>query len=101
MKYFLFVMTFVFISLGLTACGGGDDDNNNTDNNTPTTTPTSNTLSAIANNSATNEAIVISDVAPLTSNITALFGTANAEPVAIADNTTLNNVINSVQGKTF
>jgi hypothetical protein len=89
MKYFISSITLLTLMGILSGCGGGGGGSD-------TTTP-NNTLSNISNIDANGIADDLNDSIQLSNDIGALFGTANAEPIAIGDNETLSNVINRVQ----
>lgn len=72
----------------LGACGGGGGNSSE---------PANNALANIANVNANGIADDLNDSTQLSNDISALFGNANAEPIAIGDNETLSTVIDRVQ----
>ena len=88
MKYFISSITLLTLMGILSGCGGGGGSDNTTPNNT---------LTNIANINANGSPDDLNDSTQLRNDISALFGNANAEPVAIGDNETLSTVIDRVQ----
>lgn len=94
MQYFISGITLLILMGTLGGCGGssggGSSDNNSAE-------PASNALVNITNISANGAADNLNDSTQLLNDINAIFGHANAEPIAIGDNETLSTVINRVQ----
>ena len=110
MKYLISIFSFALLGITLSGCGGGGGDSgsnndNDTTNNTGTdvvvTEPeqTRNSLVDIANQSVNSAAIEPDNGSQLSNDINALFGSANAEPIDIADDENLSAVINRVQNR--
>lgn len=88
MKYFISSITLLILMGTLGGCGGGGSSSSETANNA---------LANIANVNANGIADDLNDSTQLSNDISALFGNANSEPIAIGDNETLSNVIDRVQ----
>jgi len=92
MKYFISSITLLILMGTLGGCGGGGSSGSDTTSNN-----TTNTLVNIANINANGIADDLNDNTQLSHDISALFGNANAEPIAMGDDETLSKVIDRVQ----
>ena len=96
MKYYISSITLLMLIGTLGGCGGGSS-GSNSDTAVTDTSSNNNTLVNIANIDANRAADNLNNADQLKNDIDTLFGTANAEPIAIGDNENLSSVINRVQ----